>query len=47
MKISTSSRLNSDCEVILALYQEMGADLLEELNGIFAFVLYDEEKTNT
>ncbi|CAK1728454.1 MULTISPECIES: asparagine synthase B [Vibrio] len=35
---------DSDCEVILALYQEMGADLLEELNGIFAFVLYDEDK---
>ncbi|WP_038181921.1 asparagine synthase B [Vibrio rhizosphaerae] len=35
---------DSDCEVILALYQDMGADLLEELNGIFAFILYDEEK---
>ncbi|PKF50527.1 asparagine synthase B [Enterovibrio nigricans] len=35
---------DSDCEVILALYQDKGADLLEELNGIFAFVLYDEEK---
>ncbi len=35
---------DSDCEVILALYQELGEKLLEELNGIFAFVLYDEEK---
>ncbi len=35
---------DSDCEVILALYREMGEALLEELNGIFAFVLYDEEK---
>ncbi|WP_413283985.1 asparagine synthase B [Vibrio sp. MA40-2] len=36
---------DSDCEVILALYQELGAEaLLEELNGIFAFILYDEEK---
>ncbi|MGT3830419.1 asparagine synthase B [Vibrio cholerae] len=35
---------DSDCEVILALYRDKGADLLEELNGIFAFVLYDEEK---
>lgn len=35
---------NSDCEVILALYQEMGPDFLEELNGIFAFALYDCEK---
>lgn len=35
---------DSDCEVILALYRDKGAELLEELNGIFAFVLYDEEK---
>ncbi|HSW29748.1 MAG TPA: asparagine synthase B [Longimicrobiales bacterium] len=31
----------SDCEVILPLYQEKGADFLGDLNGIFAFVLYD------
>ena len=34
----------SDCEVILALYREKGIDFLEDLNGIFAFVLYDEER---
>lgn len=34
----------SDCEVILSLYQEKGINFLEELNGIFAFALYDEER---
>ena len=34
----------SDCEVILALYKEKGIDFLEDLSGIFAFALYDEEK---
>lgn len=33
----------SDCEVILALYKEKGPKFLEDLNGIFAFALYDKE----
>lgn len=33
----------SDCEVILALYREKGINFLEDLNGIFAFALYDVE----
>ena len=37
-------RTGSDCEVILALYREKGINFLEDLNGIFAFVLYDEER---
>jgi asparagine synthase (glutamine-hydrolysing) len=35
---------HSDCEVILALYRKKGVDFLEDLNGIFAFALYDKEK---
>ncbi|MGL5040888.1 MAG: asparagine synthase-related protein, partial [Aeromonas sp.] len=31
----------SDCEVLLALYQEKGPAFLDDLNGIFAFILYD------
>ena len=34
----------SDCEVILALYRDKGIDFLENISGIFAFALYDEEK---
>ena len=34
----------SDSEVILALYRDKGLDFLEDLNGIFAFALYDVEK---
>jgi asparagine synthase (glutamine-hydrolysing) len=37
-------RTESDCEVILPLYLEHGTDFLEELNGMFAFCLYDEAK---
>ncbi len=31
----------SDCEVILALYQEKGVHFLDEMNGIFGFAIYD------
>lgn len=34
---------HSDCEVILALYKDKGVGLFEDLNGIFAFALYDVE----
>lgn len=35
---------HSDCEVILALYRKKGIGFLEDLSGIFAFALYDEEQ---
>jgi asparagine synthase (glutamine-hydrolysing) len=35
---------HSDCEVILPLYHDKGPLFLEEMNGIFAFALYDQAK---
>ncbi|MGJ1320274.1 asparagine synthase B [Sphingobacterium spiritivorum] len=35
---------NSDSEVVLALYQAKGPSFIEDLNGIFAFALYDASK---
>ncbi|MDP6922136.1 MAG: asparagine synthase B, partial [Lutibacter sp.] len=34
----------SDCEIILALYQEKGPAFIDEMNGIFGFALYDVEE---
>ncbi|MGB2085777.1 MAG: asparagine synthase B [Flavobacteriaceae bacterium] len=34
----------SDCEVILALYQDKGPSFVDEMNGIFGFALYDTQE---
>ncbi|MGY8946475.1 MAG: asparagine synthase B [Flavobacteriales bacterium] len=43
LSIDYNFQTNSDCEIILALYKEKGVDFLDDLNGIFGFVLYDEK----
>lgn len=43
MKDKYDFQTHSDCEVILSLYKEKGIDFFEDLNGIFAFALYDKE----
>ena len=39
-----SFQTESDCEVLLALYQEKGASFMDELSGIYAFAIYDTQK---
>jgi asparagine synthase (glutamine-hydrolysing) len=34
----------SDCEVILALYQKYGKNFIDKMNGIFGFAIFDSEK---
>jgi len=41
LNIDYKFQTKSDCEIINALYAEKGVDFLNDLNGIFAFVLYD------
>ena len=36
----------SDCEVILPLYAKHGADLVDHLEGMYAFVLHEPESGN-
>jgi len=42
LKKEHNFKTKSDCEVILYLYEEHGINFVSQLNGIFAFVLYDE-----
>ena len=39
-------KTESDCEIILALYEKYGIDFIDMLNGIFAFALFDKEKNH-
>ncbi|MBN2038687.1 MAG: asparagine synthase B [Spirochaetes bacterium] len=39
-----SFKTESDSEVVLALYQQMGLDCVSKLDGMFAFAIFDEEK---
>lgn len=44
-KYDISLETGSDCEILIDLYQRIGEEkLLEEIDGEFAFVLYDEAK---
>ena len=44
LKDNYDFQTDSDCEIILALYNEKGKNFLDDLNGIFAFALYDTHK---
>jgi asparagine synthase (glutamine-hydrolysing) len=37
-------RTHSDTEVIIHLYEDMGADCVQKLRGMFAFAIYDERQ---
>ncbi|WP_137167622.1 asparagine synthase B [Salinimonas lutimaris] len=37
-------KTRSDCEVILPLFQQRGVEFIDDLQGMFAFVLYDQEQ---
>ena len=37
-------KTQSDCEVILALFENEGPTFVEKLNGIFSFAIFDENK---
>jgi asparagine synthase (glutamine-hydrolysing) len=42
LNVDYTFQTHSDCEVILPLYQEHGVDFVDKLQGMFAFVLYND-----
>ena len=45
-KFQYKYKTESDCEVIIPLYDNLKNDLLNHLNGIFAFFLYDKKNNS-
>eukprot|EP00466_Bigelowiella_natans_P015944 jgi/Bigna1/46458/estExt_Genewise1.C_40290 len=43
LKSSYDFKTDSDCEVIIPLYQEYGVEFINKLRGMFSFVLYDKK----
>ena len=39
-------KTNSDCEVIIHLYNIFGTDFVNLLDGVFAFILFDQNNGN-
>ena len=46
-KVPYIFKTNSDCEVIIPLYQQYGTDAPKQLDGMFSFVLFDKEQDRT
>ena len=42
LTIDYSFKTKSDCEIILPLYEEFGVEFIDKLQGMFAFILYNE-----
>src|SRR5690606_27243593 len=40
-KFNLTGKTNSDTETLLMLYQKLGADMLQHLEGMFVFAIYD------
>jgi len=46
LSVDYQFKTNSDCEVILPLYQEHGAEFIDKLQGMFAFCLFDADSNS-